>query len=483
MQLKPLRTRLFSFSWLFFSILVLTEGCSERQDVVATFGKHTITLEEFRIAYLELIKQPNLFDSKELRERFLDDMIGRRLLAEEARKLGLHKDEKLAYRLNAYRNKCLRDVHYQKIIKPKIKIREEDIRNTYTFTQEQRRVKHLFTETRTQADSLYQLLEKGRDFNGLASSVFSDTLLANSGGDLGWVYWDQLEYDLAMTTFKQPVHTYSKPVKSRFGYHIVQVTDFKKNPLLSKIDYQTHQRKTKIMLEYKIGEKIAQQYVEKMISVAEVQIYPKTMEFVGQKLAEVVKRKPNPLNQMSVAQLKDEEIRKLELCLWDVRNETLAILNGNIMTVGEFMSNLNYIPYQALYQSYKTALDFTFRDFLLIQEARDLGFDRSDEFRQKAKLFEEHLLESKFRTKLIQEIVVTEDEILDYFHERVVSKNKEAKNGDFHDFIDNTIRLNKKRKIVPDFVNRLSEDIQIVKHVDKIHAYYDGVLGKQNIQP
>ncbi|MDP3682366.1 MAG: hypothetical protein Q8S01_00395, partial [Ignavibacteria bacterium] len=46
--------------------------------VVAKFGESQITLGEYRIAYLQLIKNPRVFDSKELRENFLDQMIQQR---------------------------------------------------------------------------------------------------------------------------------------------------------------------------------------------------------------------------------------------------------------------------------------------------------------------------------------------------------------------------------------------------------------------
>ncbi len=470
------------FSLLFYAILILNHGCSKREAIVAKFGKHTITLNEFRMAYLEVIKQPGMFDSKALRENFLNEMVARRLMAEEARKLGMDEDEKLRYRIEAYRNKCLRDIHYQKIIKPEIKIDTTDLKDAYAFSQEQRHVKHLFAKTKEKADSLYRLLEQGWDFDNLARRVFWDTALANSGGDLGWVYWDQLEYDLSTAVFKQPVNVYSKPIRSQFGYHIVKVIDYKINPLLSEYDYRTHQRKTKILLEYKIGETIAQHYVEKRVNEAKVQVYPIPLKFVGQKLAQILKRKPNPLNQMSVAQLREEEINALELGLWDIRNEHLVIVNGDKLTVGEFISSLNYIPYQAVYQSYKTALDFVIRDFILTREARDFGFAKSGELRQKVRLFEENLLQSKFREKLIRDITVSENEIRDYFNQRVASKNNDVKYEDFHDFINDTIRSNKKRQVIPDYVNRVSKEMKITKHMDVIHTYYDGILGKKKPQ-
>ena len=56
---------------------------------------------------------------------------------------------------------CFGSKNYRKAIPPTFE-------NTYTFTQEQRRIKHLFAETKEQADWLYELLEQGEDFDELA---------------------------------------------------------------------------------------------------------------------------------------------------------------------------------------------------------------------------------------------------------------------------------------------------------------------------
>ncbi|MFQ6009071.1 MAG: peptidylprolyl isomerase, partial [Candidatus Zixiibacteriota bacterium] len=148
---------------------------------------------------------------------FLKILIDYRLLAAKAKEIGLDQDEHIQLKVDAYRNKCLRDAHYEKVIAPKIEYDEQDVKEAYRFWREQRRVKHLFFPEKAQADSAYRLLLAHPErFDMLAEAVFDDTTLANSGGDLGWVYWEQMEYDMGQAAFRLPLNQISQPLRSTF---------------------------------------------------------------------------------------------------------------------------------------------------------------------------------------------------------------------------------------------------------------------------
>lgn len=463
---------------LFISTLILISiltGCSKKETIVAKFGKHQITLAEFRVAYLDIIKQPTIFDSKKLREEFLDELIQRQLLAEQARKMTMDSDERLKYRINAYQDKCLREAHYQKVIKPGIAINEEDIEQAYQFSQEQRHIRHLFCETEERADSLYQLLQQGIPFESVAQLVFKDTAMVNSSGDLGWVNWEQMEYDLAMAAFRQPLFKYSKPLRSQFGYHILQVIDYKKNPLITRQQYLLHRKKAKLVLESKIGDKIAGEYIRKMMENVTIQVRPAVMKRVGERLVKILNRKPSPLDQMKPMQLSEAELVQLETNLWDNRHDILAEIDGRGLRVGEFISALTYVPYDAIYQSYKTALDFVFRDFVLTQEAKDMGLDNSSEVKLKTKLYDEYLLQSKLRRQVVRDITVNEDEIRTYYQANQATKYSNVSYDSVKNFIREQLLINKRQEAIANYIMQLSSNLEIKKYPELIHAYYDSL--------
>ena len=101
--------------------------CSRKTDPLVARGKDlSLTLTEYKLGYLQVIRQPNAFDSPKLRQNFLTELVNRRLLAQVAQERHYAQDEVYSYRVDAYRNKCLRSAHYQQIIKPRIKYTDKD---------------------------------------------------------------------------------------------------------------------------------------------------------------------------------------------------------------------------------------------------------------------------------------------------------------------------------------------------------------------
>jgi hypothetical protein len=442
--------------------------------VVAEFGKHRITLKEFRIAYLQLLKNPRTFDSKELRRQFLDELIQRCILSKEAERLGFAKSEILTNEVEAFRDKALRTQHFEKVIKPKFTIHEDEIEEAYMFTQESRKIKHLFYKTKEQADSAYSALSCGASFDSLAHICFKDSTLANSGGDLGWVEWDQLEYDMAKAAFRQPVNMISEPIKSSFGYHLIEVTDFKKKPLITRYEYLVHKRKVKHLLEFKLGDKYGFEYVGAMMSKLHLAYNTDVMEFVKNKLKDLFKRKPSALDQTSEYQLFDSEIQKVEMSLWDARNEVMATVNGKNITVGMFIGDLIYIPYNALYKSFKWTFEYVLRDFFLTQEATALGLDKNEDVLIRTNLFRNYSLQLAYRREIVRHVTVEEKEIKAYY-----DSHKKECNGATYDQMKETfwnlVLTEKKQKVIPDLVKMLTHGMVIKKNIKAIDDYYEGV--------
>ncbi|KTD17655.1 peptidylprolyl isomerase [Legionella jordanis] len=83
-------------------------------------------------------------------------------------------------------------------------------------------------EAQRQANNLYQQLKSGKDFALMAKQYSLDAASAVKGGDLGWVNSGELvpEFEKAMNNLA--LHTISKPVKTMFGWHIIEVLERKK---------------------------------------------------------------------------------------------------------------------------------------------------------------------------------------------------------------------------------------------------------------
>ena len=78
-----------------------------------------------------------------------------------------------------------------------------------------------------QIENLYQQLKSGKSFAEVAQQYSMDVGSASNGGDLGWVTPEELlpAFSEVMTTLA--LNTISKPVKTDFGWHLIEVLERK----------------------------------------------------------------------------------------------------------------------------------------------------------------------------------------------------------------------------------------------------------------
>ena len=82
--------------------------------------------------------------------------------------------------------------------------------------------RHILVKSNEEAEDLKQRLNKGEDFSKLAKK-YSSCSSAKKGGDLGEVKPGQMVKSIDNVIFKKPANKIHGPVKSKFGYHLVEV--------------------------------------------------------------------------------------------------------------------------------------------------------------------------------------------------------------------------------------------------------------------
>jgi len=82
-------------------------------------------------------------------------------------------------------------------------------------------------EATRQINNIYQQLKSGKDFAVMAKQYSLDAASAVKGGDLGWVTGDELVPQFSKAMNSLPLHKVSKPVKSPFGWHLIEVLERK----------------------------------------------------------------------------------------------------------------------------------------------------------------------------------------------------------------------------------------------------------------
>ena len=90
--------------------------------------------------------------------------------------------------------------------------------------------RHILVPTEQEAKDIVAQLKKGADFATLAKQKSKDPGAANSGGDLGWFTKSQMVPAFADAAFKLDKGQISDPVKTQFGWHVIEVLDKRVKP-------------------------------------------------------------------------------------------------------------------------------------------------------------------------------------------------------------------------------------------------------------
>ena len=104
---------------------------------------------------------------------------------------------------------------------------------------EERRVRHILVAVPAGADdaaagaalakaqALRQRIEHGEDFAAVAHEASDDPGSADKGGDLGWIEPGMMAEAFETAAYGQAAHVVSEPVRTQFGYHLIEVTDIR----------------------------------------------------------------------------------------------------------------------------------------------------------------------------------------------------------------------------------------------------------------
>ena len=214
------------------SILLLT-GCSPppEEGVLALVNGRQVTQAEFDTRWGELAEATRARYEKEGGKRlFLDELITRELLMQEARKLGLDQNDAIRDRTQRYREQLILDELLKDRIKAKVELSQEELDAYYEkhahelLTPLKVRVWQMLLPNVSAAKDLEHQINEGGDFAKFAQRYSIDGKTKAKGGDLG-PYHNGLvvpEVDAVVHTLKPDM--VSAPIKTDAGYYLVKIT-------------------------------------------------------------------------------------------------------------------------------------------------------------------------------------------------------------------------------------------------------------------
>jgi peptidyl-prolyl cis-trans isomerase C len=218
--------------------IILLFACAKKEEKQASYlakvGNSVITEADLE---REIKNLPDfvqkMFEGPNGREKFLEELVKRELLYQEALKEGLDKDPAYQKKLEDFKKINLVGILLEKEIESKEKISDKEIRDYYEKHKEdfapvsQVRLSHIVVNTEGEAQKVLERLKKGEDFAQLAKKISIDTVSAKKGGDLGFFSRGDIPSEFRVVAARLKTGEISEPIKTKSGYEIVKVTDKK----------------------------------------------------------------------------------------------------------------------------------------------------------------------------------------------------------------------------------------------------------------
>ena len=131
-----------------------------------------------------------------------------------------------------------------------IKVTDKELKDYYNNYKTDIKVRHILVKDLKTAKDVENQLKSGKKFEDVAKKESTDTVSAKEGGDLGTINNQnaaQYDKDFIKAAYALKVNEISAPVKTQFGYHIIQVTEKKAkkpyNEMKQQIEYEVKSSK------------------------------------------------------------------------------------------------------------------------------------------------------------------------------------------------------------------------------------------------
>jgi len=225
----------FAVLLIVIPVLFASVSCEKKKEAyIAKVGSTTITQNDFERDFKNLPEfVQKIFEGESGKEKFLDELIKKEILYQEALQKGFDKDPEYQKKVEDFKKFNLISSLLQKEIEAKAKVTDQEIKEHYDRHREdfaplsKIRASHILVKTEEEAKKIQERLKNGEDFAEIAKKESIDTASGEKGGDIGYFSKGQMVPEFESAAIRLKSGEISEPVKTRFGYHIIKVTDKK----------------------------------------------------------------------------------------------------------------------------------------------------------------------------------------------------------------------------------------------------------------
>ena len=411
----------------------------------ALFATPFITMNnvEYNIEdiYKEYGKNEWQSTSKHQKEELINDFINRRLAVIESSNMGFKNKPDIAKKLYDRNHLALINATYEELVAKPL-VSNDLIEKTKKYIVEERLLHHILISynlarvqtpsERSKNDALVLAQKISDELNGIktdANQVFADyaiqysedpTVLQNEG-QLDWITWGRTVPSFQESAFKLQAGTFSNPVLTDFGYHIIYCEKVRPSEYAS-LNQDELDNIVYMVAKNSIASKLkpaATKYDSLQLSNSQLNYNDKNLALILEKITEQIKKnKISGQYKLDLIKL-FEEMPKMGM---------VAQINGKIYGIKWFAEKLGMIPSGRHPQisdmaSLKQALNIIVLQHLAIQNGYANNVHLSINYLEETRKIEQSLLYDQYLKWLVNNAKApTKEEIEKYYN-----NNKEEK--------------------------------------------------------
>lgn len=207
---------------------VMAQAAGDDPTLMTVDGQPVLR-SEFEAIYKKNNKEVSV--TQEALDEYLDLFINYKLKVRAAEDAGLDTALKFQTELKGYRQQLARPYLIDRGLNDQL------MEEAYQRKTEEVRASHILVSVSPEASpedtaaawkrimALRARVAGGEDFAKVAAGGSEDPSAKTNGGDLGYFSVLQMVYPFETAAYKTPVGQISQPVRTKFGYHVIKVTD------------------------------------------------------------------------------------------------------------------------------------------------------------------------------------------------------------------------------------------------------------------
>ncbi|MFA3783693.1 peptidylprolyl isomerase [Melioribacteraceae bacterium 4301-Me] len=392
-------------SIVFLAMIFLYTNCLPQvpsdTSVVAVVGNQKIKASEVKNRLEDYLLLSGVKDNILVRKSILNNMTNEILLYYYDDNRNIFANPEYQKELNWAKRQTILAFLEDRDVYAKITVTDQEVRQAFYRANEYIAVKHLYAKTESEAESLYQLLQAGVDFDSLAAQVFTDSTLRKNGGYLGYFTWGDMDPNFEEAAYNLKIGEISKPVKTAYGYSIIKLIDAKPHPLLTETEFLN--KKDHFIRVLKIRKKgpAEREFINKIFDQKKLRINEKVLNALFESLSQ------SPQNLIEKFSNSNP-------------NLTCVQYGNKKYSITEIQERINQIPFFHRKKidsinALKTVIKGLVIQDLLYQRAVKEGYDKNPEVEEMIRKYNKNIF-LKYKREEIAEKSVLPDSVIHKFY-------------------------------------------------------------------